>query len=218
MASIVDRLPSVEDLASQVLNVIQQNNWNQQPQYQRGPFHRYKNQQRRFNPVAQRFRNTTGTQQQQQRREILPSGNPVKPPGDRCDICWYDNHTTDECNANAATIRRRKQKMSVKGHLNMMFDLNTNTLGPIMITHEILVGNVHVSTLIDTGATASFIKQSVLQQLNRFQRCGRVPVTFTGGNSKPIDHTDSISTSVQFNDSSSAFQHTFIVSADLPSM
>ena len=160
----------------------------------------------------------------QQRK--APFNRPQRPnqPRTICDFCGYTNHTEDKCSLKLERDRRRASagyqqggRPTHSGYLTSMtatYQSSNVTLGPLMTTDEIIIGGAKLVTLIDTGATASFIHKAAVQKLNSFLTLEQLPIQFVGGNGQRIPQEGAIQTVINLLEDN--FKANLIVSSAIP--
>ena len=133
-------------------------------------------------------------------------------PPKKCAYCTYDGHTEQECHIKQELDRRRGK--------NMMTIANRpedQQQGPTLTTEKILIGGAEdLISLIDSGATGSFIHKSALSRLKQYAIVDKPTCCFVGGNGLPVPIECAITTSVSIHDDEQILDNIFYVVSALP--
>lgn len=147
-----------------------------------------------------------------------PTQSDQQSSGRRCFYCHTAGHVKSQCNIKArideahAELERRRAKGG--GFFGAMYD--TDPLGPLMLTSDIVIGDGKPDALIDSGATASFVRKGSLHLIKRYEEGESSTRVFRTGNSQVLDHSGTILASVVFEQGAEPFKQRFIVTEDLP--
>ena len=98
----------------------------------------------------------------------------------QCFFCGELGHVQRECKRRRRGDRRRQHNDSTPNN-NYFTVIKGTALGPAMVI-TIAVGRATADALIDTGATATFIRQDVLSKVGEHQLQEPSQRRFTGGN------------------------------------
>jgi len=132
-----------------------------------------------------------------------------QPSGDQCGFCGLDNHSTSVCH-----LRERINKQRSRNGLPviMMLVNESSLLGP-RLTALVTIGKKRVLALIDTGATASFVKTEIIPSQTHLKPSRQI---FLGGNMLPIAHRGRASLTLSLHDELDPTSCEFFVVDQLP--
>jgi len=103
-----------------------------------------------------------------------------------CSFCSYKGHLEHECRLKAELDKRKRKS----GMLLTLYE--PTSLGPLMTTSDISIGGAYPTTLIDSGATGSFIRESMLPHLGHVNPIRSSDRVFMGGNNALVPHTGTV--------------------------
>jgi hypothetical protein len=175
--------------------------------HQRFGGHRSKPYQQR--PVFQRLQQKQ-QQKQQQQQQPQQGEAPVE-----CAFCKMTNHNAEQCRLRLTLLQRLNGRPF---SYNMCFDASTD-LGPLLTTNRILLNGLSFTSLIDSGATASFVRKDVADQImaqSSAELLGPSSMQFKGGNGELVEHHDVIKVVISIASDLPPIEQTLLVSSSVP--
>lgn len=195
-----------------VINTLDSHTKQGPARHQRSGGYRSKPYQHR--PALQRLQQKLQQKQQQPQQPQQPQQQQGEAPIE-CAFCKMTNHNAEQCRLRLTLLQRLNGRPFT---YSMCFDASTD-LGPLLTTNRILLNGLSFTSLIDSGATASFVRKEVADQLmaqSNAELLGPSPMQFKGGNGALVEHHDVIKVVIAIASDLPPLEQTFFVSNSVP--